>query len=506
MRYSPFSWRAVFLGSIVTQSERLPVQPRDQNIASLQSANITLSSLNGTLGSAVNGSIYRYVSNITVNGQDFRVAIDTGSSDFWLVPPKDFEFNNTGISVGNSYGGGEVTGTIGFASVTLGGYTVDNQAFSNATSVGLKGVLDVGLDGFFGLAFGGRNPSDITNQLYSKGPTLGQPFLYNVFDQNPDQDNFIGISLSRSDDLEDSADASFAINEIDAAYAAVTDAPTLPPFPGTNGRWSILIDGISVDGVDIPLPNSTAGAPPGQLVALMDTGAPGGKLPESLWDAMYSQIPGSDGSYDYIYVLPCNTTSIVSIKIGGQDFPIHPLDLSTIEFLEYSDIGNCYSSFDQGDPDYEMDMILGTSFLRNFYSVFNFGNAISHSPTGNASMQLLSQTNATAVVADVFNVRAAQTAVRPHWTGFPAAAALADADPGSNSDSESQVAKYAPIAIGLLGANLFVVLILALGGLVLCVKGCGQSVSRTRASKYASVRVSDEVRPLDSYEDKRYSD
>lgn len=50
-----------------------------------------------------------------------------------FVPPQDFVFNNTGIPVTNSYGDGETTdvvGTIGFASVQLGGYTVDYQGMS----------------------------------------------------------------------------------------------------------------------------------------------------------------------------------------------------------------------------------------------------------------------------------------------------------------------------------------------------------------------------------------
>jgi hypothetical protein len=68
--------------------------------------------------------------------------------------------------------------------------------------------------------------------------TLGELFLSNIFDQKPDQQNFIGVSLSRTDDLEGSADASFLINEVDQDYADVLFASAIPLFARNNGRCS----------------------------------------------------------------------------------------------------------------------------------------------------------------------------------------------------------------------------------------------------------------------------
>ncbi|KAJ7484750.1 hypothetical protein FB451DRAFT_1233397 [Mycena latifolia] len=197
----------------------------------------------------------------------------------------DFVFNNTGIPVSDGYAAGAVTGTIGFASVELGGYKFDHQAFTNATDVEVGGIFNEGLDGLIGLSFNGpvTGLSPIPNTLQGNGSdaSQGQPFLYNIFDQTPDQDNFIGMSLSRTDDLEGSAEASLTINEVDAVYAAVVNAPLLPLFPG-EGSWNILVDGISVDGVNVSLPQSTVpNAPAGKISMLMDTGTPTGSLPSS---------------------------------------------------------------------------------------------------------------------------------------------------------------------------------------------------------------------------------
>jgi hypothetical protein len=64
---------------------------------------------------------------VTEAKTDFRVAIDTGSTDLWIAPPADFQFTAAGIPVQVTYAGGQVKGTIGFADMQLEGYEVVNQ-------------------------------------------------------------------------------------------------------------------------------------------------------------------------------------------------------------------------------------------------------------------------------------------------------------------------------------------------------------------------------------------
>ncbi|KAJ7441571.1 aspartic peptidase domain-containing protein [Mycena latifolia] len=491
--------------------------PRDTRITARSATNITFTNANGTLGSvpyrASLSICCSYITNITVNGQNLRVALSTGSSDLFIVPHGNLSFNDTGIKVTDTYGGGNVVGTIGFGTVQLGNYTVDKQAFNNATSVGLGAVLDLGLDGLLGLSFDGGNLSNIQATLSSSGwdSNLGEPFLYNIFDQTPNQNNFIGVSLSRTGDLEDSADASFTINELDELYAAVVNAPQLPLFPGTNSQWSILLDGISVDGNNISLPTSTVpNAPAGKIVAVLDVGTPYAFVPENFAAAMYSSIPGAQvmdvADRGPTWTVPCNSTAIVTLYFGGQPFPIHPLDLSDVIVDSVTNATICVTPLQIFPGDSESDATFGDTFLRNMYSVFNFGDAVSKSPTGSASMQLLAQTDPTAAAADVLKVRMPQISSSPSSAAADGrvAAALENANqPSSTSDSE--VKKWAPIIIGLLVGNLFVVLLLAAIGLALCVKRGGKSGSPK--STYSRVRFGeDEARPLDSFEDKRYSD
>ncbi|KAJ7118392.1 aspartic peptidase domain-containing protein [Mycena epipterygia] len=536
--------------SVVLHATRQPSSSRPRKGATFVSGNGAGSNAAPTLE---NIQSQRYVSNITLNGQNFRVAIDTGSSDLWVVLPSTVEFSNTGIQGSIAYSSNTVvTGPIGFASVELGGYTFAKQAFVSATQVGLGGIVNFGLDGLIGFAFDGTSPSPITAALVAQGspPTAGQPFLFNIFDQTPDMDNFIGISLSRTGDLEGSADASFTVNEIDETYAAVFNSTAIPIFPPDKPRWNLLLDAVTVDGNAMPIPasvvTSTAAATPaGKIVVLMDTGTPTAQMPADLVNAIYSSIPGAlFSSSQQNWIIPCNTTSIVTVVIGGQSFPIHPLDLTTVMVTEGVTV--CVAAFAAGPGNADFDALFGDSIMRNIYSVyanlpspsfrrlhmshilvssdsrFNFGSAIAKSPDGGSSMQLLSQTDPNTAKADVINVRMAALAAGPP-EGVPpsfapvttvdpppvvAAAALGSSDVDSDSDG-AQIRKYAPIVIGLLSANLLVVLVLAVIGVALCVKRGGKSSSGVGGPKYVPVLERQHIagRTSESYEeDKRYSD
>ncbi|KAJ7089136.1 aspartic peptidase domain-containing protein [Mycena epipterygia] len=406
MWFLPFLLAAVAERShaLVVQGTRF-LQSRDQQPGAILQA------------VALDGVDVRYTTNLTINGQSFNVLIDTGSSDIWVIPPSNFIFDNTGIPILAPFAGGNVSGTIGFGSVELGTYKVAQQVFQNATFIDVDLVQSLGIDGLIGLAFESIETSPITATLQANGsnPILGNPFLFNIFDQTPGQNNFIGISLSRTGDLEDTADASFTINELDPTYAAVANAPPIPLLPGILDRWRIAVDGFSVDGVDVPLPSSVVSTVPvGKLATILDTGTPTASLPGPLIDSIFSKIPGSSltvvdgaGAPGPIWTVPCNTTSIVSVGMGGQLFPIHPLDLSGVFVNNVTNVVTCIVPWSAvpGSPN-DFDMIFGDSFMRNFYSVFNFG-AVSQDPTG-SSVQLLSQTNATSAKTDVINVRMAQ--------------------------------------------------------------------------------------------------
>ncbi|KAF8186483.1 aspartic peptidase domain-containing protein [Mycena galopus ATCC 62051] len=444
--------------SLAVQRTRAPLRARDQIGVTLEAIS------NTTFTGTVNRQDIRYVTNITVNDQNFRVLIDTGSSDLLLYTNQDFTFDDTGIPVSAGFTASSTSGTVGFASVTLGGYTVPQQVFNHAlaSAGGPAGVLELGLDGLIGLSFDGVGDglSPLTDALLDNNsdPTRGAPFIFNVFAQTPNQNNFIGVSLSRTDDLEGTADASLTINEVDPKYEAALNAPLLPVYPADGGVWSILMDGVTVDGQNVPLPQSqaTIPAPAGSLVVTMDSGTPDALVPPAVVNAIYSLIPGAmlvtSPGPTLGWNIPCNTTSIVSLQFGGQSFPIHPLDLSDVYRGPDGSI-SCVTPWVAESPDTEEDILFGASLMRNFYSVFNFADSDSELPSRAASMQLLSQTDATTAGADAITVRTALFDSSASSTGSaPQATGPADATAHKNGACFSvfSLNKYVLIVVGIL--------------------------------------------------------
>ncbi|KAJ7066840.1 hypothetical protein B0H15DRAFT_958307 [Mycena belliarum] len=115
------------------------------------------------------------------------------------------------------------------------------------------------------------------------------------FSRNREIEYFIGISLSRTNDFEGSAAATSTIGEL-----VVMDA--LPP---DTQCWSVLVDSIKFDGVEILLTSGIPNAPNGSLVAARDIGTPTtAPLPTVLY-ALHSRIPGTSvAPLDFIGTFP----------------------------------------------------------------------------------------------------------------------------------------------------------------------------------------------------------
>ncbi|KAF7296252.1 Acid protease [Mycena chlorophos] len=526
----------LILSAFVGQALSLAIDAR--NLVMLRGAegrSFVASAVSGpstTNGTLENVQDTRYAIVATVNGRNFSLLVDTGSSDIFVITNGTLPVNTTDSqALSFSYGGGLINGTSAFADVSIGGYEVANQAILtvNASGVGVADVLNLGLDGLVGVSFSGNDASFLFQALGEPG----QPFLFNVFDQTPQLDNFMAMSLSRTDDLEDSADASYTVNEQDPLHAeAVRAAAPQPLWPGVdvNGRWSIVVDSIWVDDILLEMPPSAVpGTPEGKMVALVDSGTPTGALPPALWYALYANIPNATISEsEEALLIPCETTSIVTIVIGGVPMSLHPLDLSTIIPGPIPEIGLgnnsiCTTSIDPSPASPgDIDAIFGDSMMRNFYTVFNFGSTVAHSPSPNASMQFVPLTDPVAAQADVVNVRMADFAsgaYPPELTtplaGFVPAdpndppaflnitssedsssgssakgsKSALDTTGGSNSNSSSNSSfggTYANAIIGLLAANLLLVVVLLVLGILNYRRG-RSSGSRADGGKYYRV-------------------
>ncbi|KAJ6578613.1 aspartic peptidase domain-containing protein [Mycena sp. CBHHK59/15] len=382
-----------------------------------------------TNNNLINKNNERYTANITISGRVVNVALDTGSTDLWVMPPEGLPtFNDTKLNATLRYGDGTdyVTGDVGVGKFELAQYTIPFQAFLNVFDAASAEDPDFqdGIFGLWGLGFntpGSSGVNDAVQEAYGANQNWGQSVLANIFDQNPTGSDYIGISLSRTGDQEGTADASLTISEYDSDYASVQSAPKLTQFPANSGAWTVVLDALVAGGKKLDWQTTMATAPAGKNVVHLDTGTTNVMVPGYVVDAIYSSIPGAVLTSDFyvpatkfsttndVWVVPCNATVEMQAVFGGQNFSIHPLDLTDIQTLVSPDGTRnytvCVGTFtDVGTiVDGASDALFGDSFLRNVYSVFDFGTG--GSTKGNPFVQLLSNTDATKSAADLVSVR-----------------------------------------------------------------------------------------------------
>ncbi|KAJ7242152.1 aspartic peptidase domain-containing protein [Mycena haematopus] len=386
----------------------------------------------------INTDNLRYSTNITISGNVVNVLIDTGSTDLWVMPPGGLRsFNDTGLSTTLRYGDGSnfITGDIGIGAFELDGgqFAVPAQAYlQGVTEAGEEADFEEGHFGILGLGFDTPGASLINTavqQAEGATSTRGQSVLSNIFAQNPTGSDYIGIALSRTGDQEGTADGSLTIAEYDTDYSSVQSSPQIPQTPANAGVWSIVMDSFSVGGQKIKWPSTIPSAPAGKNIVLLDTGTTNILMPEAQVTAIYSSIPGAVLSPNSniplvqfstttdVWVVPCTAQVDVVATFAGQDFAIHPLDVTDMQILTTPDGSRnftvCTNSFtDIGTiAQGETDALFGDSFLRNVYTAFDFGTG--GSTKGNPFVQMLSTTDATKSAADLIAVRAANMANMP---------------------------------------------------------------------------------------------
>ncbi|KAK7681853.1 hypothetical protein QCA50_015200 [Cerrena zonata] len=315
-----------------------------------------------------------YTGTIFVSGQPFIVQIDTGSSDLWI--------DSSNVTLDNLFDTGVVgsvfyldtTGAVGnikTGNVTWGEFVVPNQAFidapgSNATSGGLiQGLIGVGPP----------NLSTIDPTLQSANSTVdGSAFLDNVFAYYPDEPNFITFMLSRSE-MGTVDGGEFTIGDVVQNFSAITDTPKLPVL--ADDAWFIFMDAVEIN--DITMYGGSQGnpkftVPDNQTIALLDTGTSLATAPRAYVDAIYNVTGAKFDDESGFYIVPCDTKINVTMVFGGLKSPMNPLDLVLPAGVDDDGSIICVGVMSYTPDGSGLDFILGDVFMRNVYSLFDFGN------------------------------------------------------------------------------------------------------------------------------------
>ncbi|KAI0697717.1 acid protease [Cerioporus squamosus] len=489
----------------------------------------------------------QYLVNITLGGEEFTVLLDTGSTDLWVdARGKDIKLTNTtSLDAAVVYGLGQVEGKLAFAELKVGDYVVPSQVFIDATEV--TGTPSAA-QGILGMAFDNANIASIIQMAWGSeaAEQLGRAFITNIFAMNTTVPNNFDVQLGRVDGPNDVSTGTFIISAHETGYEDVAEAPKLPRV--SPEHWSLVLDEMRIDGNAFTFnKSSVSGVPQGKVVAALDTGFSLPPLPPAAVDAIYSKIPGAVFWTSPIinsWIIPCNSSTDLSFVFGGKEYPVHPLDLTLPQVIPILENGTdknvtiCVATYQYLalDPTQFVgfDLILGDAFLRSVYASFDYGdyNPTNHT-TGTPFVQMVSTVDPHSAMDEFKEGRAEQLAalpptiepsvfvkapLSPSATGQANATSTDSVDNGAvrgafAEDSEDGGSsngglgkKWGVVALALLGANLFVGVLIFAVTLTMCVRGV-KGKGRDLGSRYTPVRFKEPVdNDPESGSSARYSD
>lgn len=293
-------------------------------------------------------------------GQPFKVILDTGSSNFW-VPSKDCSslacflhskydhdasstYKANGTEVQLNYGSGSVEGYISTDNLKIGDIVIPNQSIIETTSEPGLAFAFGKFDGLFGLAYDSISVQRMVPPVYNaiaQGLLEDQQFAFYLGDVNKDEND----------------GGEFVLGGYDEAHykGKITWLPVR-----RKAYWEVSFDGIGLGDEFAELKN---------YGAAIDTGTSLIALPSSLAELLNAKIGATKG-WSGQYSIDCEARSSLpdlTINFGGYNFTLSPFEYT----LEIS--GSCISAFTPMDlpAPFETLAIIGDSFLRKYYSIYD---------------------------------------------------------------------------------------------------------------------------------------
>ncbi|KAK7028845.1 hypothetical protein VNI00_014858 [Paramarasmius palmivorus] len=420
----------------------------------------------------------QYVANITLAGVDLPVLLDTGSSDLWVnFPSSPPTTTDLGKSLSLNYAIGSATGRISAAKLEFGGYSIENQAFlqvDNANSFS----TDIHKQGYAGLmGLGPNSGSQIMNKIDSSS---ADSVLSRIYTQNKTSQNFISFMLDRKGTPSHPVTGQITVSEFVTGWENITSMPKLDveqvhKLLDSDQHWQALTDKsngiIGPDGQVINVKTIVPKAPKQQLVAVFDSGFTFSQVPRDVSDAIYGRVQGAvyDSKNEW-WTVPCGQMLNISFNFGGKNYPIHPLDTVDDNFNVQDANGNrvCIGAFQPITSAFSLlgnyDMIMGMNFLRNTYTLMDFGNWVEGASTdrNDPYIQLLSVTDVQQAHTDFVSIRlgGTDTSGDSKWSLLPS-----DQMQHSPVSDEEKKKKYQEMVLSrwpyiLMGCLIFVLLVI----------------------------------------------
>ncbi|KAG5724355.1 Aspartic protease [Termitomyces sp. T112] len=411
-----------------------------------------------------------YMADMVIGGINYTVQLDTGSSDLWIKGATTPLPNSTQTSItyNLTYAIGWVYGHVAYAPVEFADLSIPSQALLDVSSA-QNPTLGYGGNGLVGLGF--TSLSTIDALVNHTGASTGRSLLYNMFAANPKEPNFLSFTLQRSSEANDEIEGIFSIGEYEPAYTAVINQTAIPTWPvNSPKRWDVLLDAVIINHANdtIVLPTTdVVGAPTNKAVVLMDSGSSFTYAPKAICDAIYGGISGAKfDSASGQWTVPCNFEIDMALQIGGQVFPVHPLDVTPSGLASN---GVCVGSFVPQTVSVgagEFDWLVGDNFLRSVYSIYDFGDFDELGNMGNPYMKLLSLVDPDQASIEFTSARGGTPKTNITYQGLNGAAAMPSFNISADmTETLEIIGRYLPAMLAVVALNALILIIIAIVGL-----------------------------------------
>ncbi|TGO48928.1 hypothetical protein BCON_0225g00040 [Botryotinia convoluta] len=297
------------------------------------------------------GDNYMITVQIGYPPQSITLSIDIGSSDVWYDPTKSTSFVPLSQALNIVYGIGAVTGAYATDNFMMGsGPTLKRLQFgvasgSNRMFAGIMGVS-------WGLGFG-TGYYNIIDQLALQGLTKTRAFA---------------IDLGNID----TASGSIIFGGLDTKkyYGSLIKNPIIPFYQSPDGYPRYWIN-MTYFGITFPgqLPTNLTSTGYAKAV-IVDSGSTLSYLPPSLVNAMLPYFPGWVSKGGGLYTIPCSFRNIAGTMDFGFAGQIIRIQLA--QFIWFNG-ATCYGPIANAAE--KTDVILGDTFMRGAYVVFDQDNA-----------------------------------------------------------------------------------------------------------------------------------
>ncbi|KAI0747432.1 aspartic peptidase domain-containing protein [Irpex lacteus] len=403
---------------------------------------------------------------------DYPLQLDTGSSDLWVKGSSSPLPNvqSSSITWNLTYGIGWASGSVAYAPVEFAGIHISSQAFLDVSAAS-NPALQYGAQGIIGLGF--TSLSTVDALVNHTGSDKGRSLLYNLFNDNKDEPNFITFSLQRTSDPNDDTEGTFSIGEVVEEYSSVLNNDPIPTFPEAYPtRWNVLLEALIVGENTVAVTSVVDGAPSGKAVVLLDSGTSYTYAPPEICTAIYGSVPNAtfDTSAGQ-WKVPCDQEINIALQFGGKAYAIHPLDVSPQSLSNSSECIGTFIPQSVAVGAGEFDWLIGDNVLRSIYSVYDFGDFQSDGSMGNPYVKLLSLVDPNKASAEFHQLRGGAAATN---ITYNAANSTSDTTGSSGSvkvsdDIASTISKlnsYLPAMLAIMALNAFVILLLVAAAFV----------------------------------------